>query len=372
MLGIELNTRRIPRSDYNPIRGFASGIPPEFLFLAYDPNKPEDRKHRPFSLKDATTQKLRHVLMPFAGSVNDMKNPQFEIKPLIWTTRANAYVERVDIFPVGRFGFGSRNQPPDESRPIHTDDNQYDLAVRITGELPPVIQQSVADADNEQPKEAAPTKIDVILVADVDMVGPIFYMLRQQGSDSRLGTNFTFDNVTFVMNAIDSLAGDERFLSVRGRRPEHRALDKFEEMTRQIDEHVAAQQQLARTKYKDTVDNAQKKMRENIDKLAQELQANSERLTMQELLSRVKTMEMAAQKKLEADTEELQRQLTQKETELEVQRQEDLRRQQGVIKFLAIMIPPTPLLIIASAVFFWRGMRETVGVSKKRLRSGKR
>jgi ABC-2 type transport system permease protein len=369
MLGVSFNTRRVPRSDYNPIRGVASGLPQEFLFLAYDPNKPEDRKNRPFSLKDPVTQMLRHVLMPFTGSINNLKNPKFEVKPLIWTMRANAYVERVDIFPVGRIGFGSRNMSPAENRPVHLEASQYDLAVRITGELPPVVQQT---PDGDQPTAAASTKINVILVADVDMATPVFYALRQQGSDPRLGTNFTFDNMTFIMNAIDSLAGDERFLSVRGRRPEHRALDKFEEMTRAIEENVAAQRDLARTKFKETIEAAQKEMRDNIDKLAEALQADSQRLTMPELLSRVKAMEMAAQKKLEAQTEELQRELTQKETALEVQRQEDLRYQQGMIKALAIMIPPTPLLILASGVFFWRGMRETAGTSKKRLRSGKR
>ena len=371
MLGIEFNARRIPRSDYNPVRGFASGMPQEFLFLAYDPNKPEDRSYRPFSQKDPVTRVLRQVLMLFAGSIDAMKNPESKmtVTPLIWTTRANGYVERVDIFPVGRIGFGSRGMAPDENRPVIQDANQYDLAVRITGELPPFIRQNI---DDDQTGTSEPTKINVILVADVDMATPVFYALRQQGPDARLGTNFTFDNITFIMNAIDSLAGDERLLAIRGRRPEHRALDKFEEMTRQIDDYVATQRELIRNKFKDTVEAAQKEMRSNIDKLAQELQANSERLTMSELLSRVKGMEMVAQKKLEAQTEELQRELTQKETELEVQRQDDLRHQQGVIKALAIMIPPTPLLLIACSVFFWRGMRETAGTSKKRLRSGKR
>jgi ABC-2 type transport system permease protein len=372
MLGVEFNVRRIPRSDYNPIRNVASGIPPEFLFLAYDPKKPEDRNNRPFSQRDPVTRMLRHVLMPFAGSLDMIGKTNFEIMPLIWTTRASGYVERVDVFPKGRVGFGSQRMSPDENRPVIINADQYDLAVRITGELPPIIQQQPVENADGKPDAVTPAKINVILVADVDMVTPVFYMLRQQGTDPRLGTNFTFDNVTFIMNAIDSLAGDERFLSVRGRRPEHRALDKFLEMTHIIDDNVAKQREQARNKFKETIKTAQKEMRDNVDKLALELQEKSERLTMQELLSRVKAMEMAAQKKLEAQTEELQRELTQKELELEVQRQDDLRYQQGVIKALAIMIPPTPLLLLASAVFFQRGMRETVGTSKKRLRSGKR
>jgi hypothetical protein len=143
-------------------------------------------------------------------------------------------------------------------------------------------------------------------------------------------------------------------------------------MTRVIDDYVAEQRELARNRFKETIEAAQKEMRANIDNLALDLQANSERLTGHELLSRVNTMKMIEQKRLDDGVKKVKSDLMQKEMELEVQRQEDLRRQQGVIKFLAIMIPPTPLLLLASGVFFWRGMRETAGTSKKRLRSGKR
>lgn len=369
MLGVEFNMRRIPRSDYNPIRNVASGIPPEFLFLAYDPNKPEDRKNRPFSKSDPTTRMLRHVLMPFVGSINAVERPDFKVSPLIWTTRASGYVQRVDVFPVGRVGFGSQPMVPDANRPVQKDTNQYDLAVRIEGELPPLVQQT---PEGETDAKPSPTKINVILAADLDMVTPVFYYIRQQGTDPRLGTNFEFDNMTFILNAIDSLAGDERFLGVRGRRPEHRALDKFDEMTRVINDYAATQREQAQKELKDTIESAQKEMRDNVDKLALELQDNAERITMTELFARVKAMEMAAQKRLEARTEELQRDFEQKSMALEVQRQDELRRQQGMIKFLAIMIPPTPLLILASLVFFWRGMRETTGASKTRLRSAKK
>ena len=36
--------------------------------------------------------------------------------------------------------------------------------------------------------------------------------------------DFEMDNVTFVLNAVDSLAGVDRFLELRSRRPAHRSL----------------------------------------------------------------------------------------------------------------------------------------------------
>ena len=373
MLGVEFNTRRIPCPDYNPVRGYAAKMPPEFLFLAYDPNKPEDRKNRPFSKNDETTRQLRHVLMPFAGSIDVVKKPDFKVSPLIWTTRANGYVNRVDVFPMGRIGFGSRMMQPDENRITIKDPNQFDLAVRIEGEMPPLVQQTPGEnADAQGDAKAASTKINVILVADLDMITPVFYAIQRQGADPRLGTNFSFDNVAFIMNAIDSLAGDDRFLSVRGRRPEHRALDKFDEMTRVIKEYESTQREQAQKKFNETKEAAQKAMQANVEKLALELQGDTSRLTTPELIAHVKAMEMAGQKKLEADMEKQQQELNRTLDNLEMQRQEELQYQQGIIKALAIMIPPTPLLILASIVFFWRGMRETTGASKTRLRSGKK
>ena len=56
------------------------------------------------------------------------------------------------------------------------------------------------------------TPINVVLVADVEMVGDNFFRWREQGGLPGQDIDFDFDNVTFVLNALDSLAGDDRFL----------------------------------------------------------------------------------------------------------------------------------------------------------------
>jgi len=381
MLGVDFRADRVPRSGYNPIRRVAN-LPPEFLFLAYDRNKPEDRKFRPFSSKDQITNMLRYVLVPFAGSINKIEKPLYPniaVTPLLWTTRANGYVNQADMFPGGRMGM-----MPADDRKVHPDENQYDLAVRIEGELPPIVtppqEQKSDDNKDEQskekkeekPQENLPVKIQVILVADVDMITPVFYSIRKQGTDARLGTNFDFDNVTFVLNAIDSLANDERFISVRGRRPEHRALDKFDEMTRHINESAVTQREDAQTELDKTIEAAQKEMMSSVEKLSDELQKDSQRITQTELVSRVEAMNMAAQKKLDARIDELRNRFEEKKMSLEVERQDEVRRQQGKIKALAILVPPTPLLALACVVFFRRRLLETEGASQTRLRKGKK
>ena len=66
-----------------------------------------------------------------------------------------------------------------------------------------------------------------MLVADAEMVSDIFFRWREQGSIPGQDINFDFDNVTFVLNALDSLAGDDRFLELRKRRPQHRTLERL-------------------------------------------------------------------------------------------------------------------------------------------------
>ena len=57
----------------------------------------------------------------------------------------------------------------------------------------------------------------VRLVADIDMLTNTFFSLREQGEIEELGISFDFDNVTFVLNVLDKLAGEPVDLFVRGK-----------------------------------------------------------------------------------------------------------------------------------------------------------
>ena len=83
-------------------------------------------------------------------------------------------------------------------------------------------------------RPAGRAEINVVLVADIDMLSPAFFQLREQGDIPELGIRFEFDNVTFVLNALDELAGDNRFIDIRSRRPKYRTLTRIE----RTDEHI--------------------------------------------------------------------------------------------------------------------------------------
>ena len=72
-----------------------------------------------------------------------------------------------------------------------------------------------------------PYKLNVVFVADIDLISDWFFYNRSHGTDS----NLDFDNVTFVLNAVDALAGDKTYLELRKRRPQLRTLTGVEKRT---------------------------------------------------------------------------------------------------------------------------------------------
>ncbi len=85
----------------------------------------------------------------------------------------------------------------------------------------------------EDPNQAGPKKnnIDVVLVADIDWIAPIIFQLREMGNNQDMLVDWKFQNVPFVLNILDSLAGDDRFIDIRKRTRSHRILTKVEEAT---------------------------------------------------------------------------------------------------------------------------------------------
>ena len=67
------------------------------------------------------------------------------------------------------------------------------------------------------------------MIADLDLISEQFFEIRRRKLE-----NLDFDNVTFVLNCVDVLAGDDAYIALRKRRPQHRTLTRLEEQTREF------------------------------------------------------------------------------------------------------------------------------------------
>ena len=182
--------------------------------------------------------------------------------------------------------------------------------------------------------------------------------------------------MTFVLNVLDSLADDNRFVELRKRRPKHRPLTTIVERTED-----------ARNKAESAVNQFNQKCEEQVQKLggdmknyqneALQLQAQIMQLNRDgkeipaELQKKIfdaqatmKDAESRNESRVEAARHEAQLQIKQAYSDLNSQ----VRSVQDGYKLRSVILPPIPPLLVAFFVFFHRRSKEREGVSKARLR----
>jgi ABC-2 type transport system permease protein len=226
--------------------------------------------------------------------------------------------------------------------------------------------KKAADDDALAGKAPEKTKIDVVLVADIDWIAPIIFRLREMGQDPDSVIDFKFQNVAFVLNILDSLAKDDRFIDLRKRTRSHRILTKIEEATEEQRKDSLEEQSKfvgdARQQIDAAQDEYRKKMadlekREDLDPRVKEQMMDRERIR----LERMRDVNIAHAEK------ERNKQVKQSERELASK----IRGVQDRYKLLAVLLPPIPPIVLAFFVFFNRRKAEQEGVDTRRLRFGK-
>ena len=165
--------------------------------------------------------------------------------------------------------------------------------------------KSDAAKSDDAPSDDAPAKpqepeINVVLVSDIDCLFGEFFRLRSRGTDPADEIDFQFDNVPFVLNVLDVLAGDDRFVEIRTRRPLHRSLSKLQQVT----EGARDAAHKAREKYQTDFENARIKAQADFDAKIQSLQ-NREGVDQRQAAMDVLTAQRQGQRALEVKLETL-------------------------------------------------------------------
>ena len=209
-------------------------------------------------------------------------------------------------------------------------------------------------AESDTAAEPEPTRdIDIIVVADLDFISEQFFQIREQAPG---GLNF--DNITFFLNAMDTLLGEEAFIDLRSRRARHRTLERVEAQTAEFIEQRTAEEQQAEADAEQALTEAQQRLNERVAEL--QGRADIDAQTRQIMVRNLEEVENRRLEVLSANIE------TEKDTRIQASRENmeaQIRRIQTSIKTFAILLPPVPVVLLGIAIFIRRKRREREGAA---------
>jgi ABC-2 type transport system permease protein len=346
-----------------------------------------------FNPADPISSKLQQVLFPFPGAIRPLPSSSgdFEFTPLVRTgNRTGTVPFRSIMTPSLPFFRPSLN--PRRYLDADITNEEYVLAVHIRSKGSSDREKSAgqATADNQaaaaevgsssekvpadakpkakaqakpKPKPSKPRGINVVLVADIDMLTPAFFRIREEGDIPEAGVHFDFDNVTFVLNVLDELAGEKQFLELRKRRPMHRTLTRIEEQTEMAKQEATE----ARQKFIEEFNKGQQREQAAFDKKIKDLE-NRKNVDPQQLLIQVAMAREAGQRRLSAEVEGLERKRDTAVGEIETKLRQKIDGVRNSYKIRAVLFPPILPLVLALGVFVYRRVQEHEGVARSRLR----
>ena len=199
LLQIRWDNGQVVFDYFNPHPEFAEVVRPELIFIS-----PKSGTAGAFSQNSSITSGLQEILTFFPGSIRPLSNMTLNFEPLLKTGPNSGLLE-----------WGQITSP-------------FFNSVRITQEPPRVIDKygHVLAAHITSTDKSPVKDINVIFVADADLISDELFNIRE-----RQAFGLKIDNVTFLLNCVDQLAGDDSYIKLRKRRSKLRTLTLVERET---------------------------------------------------------------------------------------------------------------------------------------------
>ncbi len=333
--------KRVIRDPYNPFPKIprSENFPPEFVYVGGLNNSFGD---------GAETSALQYCLFTCPGSIYSKGDSSLTFKPLLSTRGGNlAGTTSIDNFWTG--GFMGQPRRFNKNRTVYPGDGSSEvIAASITG--------TVLDGNQSN-------QMNVILVADSDVLADPFFNIRSRGPDSDFPLDV--DNVTLCLNLIDKLSGENSLLEIRNRRRLHRTLEEFEKSIEAAREVATRTINEAEQSIQKVLDDENRKLNEAMAKVNN----NEKKMMPGQLMQVVQTEIAKLQKNLARKERELRKESSKKIKEAERNRDREIKEKQENMQKLSVFFPPLPLLLIALFVFYRKRKAEIQGANSTRVRS---
>ena len=319
LLGIAWQTNRIAWDNYNPHPQLKT-LPKEVVFVG-----------KGFNQKDPITAGLQEVVLLYPGVLKSQGGAPFV--PLLKTSADSGLVRWDELVQRSMFGVAIN-----QDAPHNPDDGNHVLAARIQG-------------------KGSGGPLNAIVIADADLMSEQFFDLRRHGVE-----NLNFDNVTFLLNSVDQLAGDPSFIALRKRRPKQRTLEAVEARTRTYEGQRLHESEQAEALADQRLKEAQARLDRSVREVEQ--RGDLDEQTKEVMIANLKSAENRRLEVARSNIEdEKQRQIEDSRAEME----NSIRGIQNTIKLMAVALPPIPAFIVFVIVSVRRLRRERIGVPVDRL-----
>ncbi len=169
------------------------------------------------------------------------------------------------------------------------------------------------------------------------------------------------DNVTFVFNAIEVLAGQPEFAELRSLRPQTRSLTAVQSQTDKFREDRREKQREAEEKMAEAL----KKAQQRLDKKSEDIK-DSEGLGFIEAAQTLAMTQQTEQQKFEIEKKRLEKELAQQIQEVKTEERTQIRGLEGWIRFYSIALPPIPAILIGIVFLSIRLTNERSNIATSR------
>lgn len=319
----------------NPHAEFAM-LPAEYSFITRRGESSES-----FNSDNVVTTGLQELIVLYAGEVSEGSGGDIQYQPLLRTSQQSGVLRWEEFVDEGGFNFFSMQSTANPRRnPFRAiDASTHVIAAQVS-------------------RDAEDNHSNAIFVADVDMISDFFFQERNLGNLS-----MKFDNVTFVLNAVDSLIGDEAFIELRSRRTAHRTLARVEEQKRGFLEAANQAEREADTAASEELE----QRREQLSKRVKEIQENEDfdPIAKSQMLQQAQEAEQKRMSLAEAQIEQTKNDQIRK---IRATTNRKIRELESNIRFWSVCIPALPAFALGALVFIRRTKDEKSTITESRRR----
>jgi ABC-2 type transport system permease protein len=351
-LGIKWNVRESLFDLKNPHPRYAEVFPSELVFL--NANSSAEQLNPNLSISSG----LQQLIFFSSGVIERDPNTRNVYEELLFSrTESTGLNDWDDVTQRGMFG-GLQYSPPSFHK---ADEEKHTLAALITPRKSKQDKDDSEDSADEEKTEKKKSGVHAIFVADMDMIHDVMFNIWQ-----RQMYDLKLDNVPFVLNCVDYLAGDERFINLRKRQAKHRTLTELERRKKEFEEKRSEEVIEADEEAKKAVEDAQERLNTVLKEIQDEMQKGNVDVGAAQV--RLQNATEAENRKLKQQEEEIERAKNERVRHVRIEAEQQIRKIENDVWKWAVMVPPLPAIILGIVVILMSIIKERRGIAKDRLR----